>query len=103
MMHTILIHMFYLNVIDLSLNFFFSINREERRSLNRGWHGEIEDPFMLFGSHRIVPKIASRRESVDSSEEGNNSKDGSASPLGQFRFFFSFFFSAVLINGTQTK
>lgn len=62
---------------------FFITNREERRNLNRGWHGEIEDPFLLFGSHRVIPKVASRRESIDSSEEADDSKEGSESPLGE--------------------
>lgn len=74
---------FYLNLIALN-KFHFSFsgdrNREERRSLNRGWRPlEIEDPFLLFGSHRNIPKFASRRESVDSSEERDDSKDGSES------------------------
>lgn len=51
--------------------------------MNRGWHSETVDPFLLFGSHRVIPKVASRRESVDSSEEADDSKDGSVSPLGE--------------------
>lgn len=72
--------LFYLNFIVFLL-FITKKNREERRNLNRrGWHGEIEDPFLLFGSHRIIPKFASRRESVDSSsEERDDSKDRSES------------------------
>lgn len=56
--------------------------REDARGLNQGWHSEIDDPFLLF-SHRIIPKVASRREDVDSSEETDDSKDGSVSPLGE--------------------
>lgn len=76
---------FYLSFIILNTQTCFreERRREEARSLNRGWHSDIEDPFLLFGSHRIIPKVASRREDVDSSEEADDSKDASVSPLGE--------------------
>lgn len=64
------------------MGFFF--NRDERRDLNYGWH-EPDDIFGLFGRQNPYPKrTASRREGVDSSEEDDNSKESSESPLGLY-------------------
>lgn len=59
---------------------FFLVTREERSDTGRGFHGAFD----LFGPQRLFPKIASRRESVDSSEENDDSKDGSQSPVGVY-------------------
>lgn len=54
--------------------------RDERRDAGRGFHGSFD----LFGPHNIFPQLASRRESVDSSEENDDSKDAHESPLGGY-------------------
>lgn len=71
-------------LIKRSFNFVV-FNRDERRDLNYGWR-EPEDLFGLFGRRNV----ATRREGVDSSEEDDDSKDSSESPLGVYRFCISF-------------
>lgn len=52
--------------------------------MNYGWR-EPEDLFGLFGRRGAYPtRTATRREGVDSSEEDDDSKDSSESPLGLY-------------------
>lgn len=52
--------------------------RDERRDVNYGWR-DPTDLFSLFEPH-LIPKVASRREDIDSDEDSDESKDGS--PVG---------------------
>ncbi|XP_031621151.1 transforming growth factor-beta-induced protein ig-h3 [Contarinia nasturtii] len=55
---------------------------DERRDLNYGWREPDESIYGFMGPKRLFPKSATRREGVESSEEDDDSKDSSESPLG---------------------
>lgn len=51
---------------------------DERRDVNYGWR-DPTDLFSIFEPH-LTPKVASRREDIDSDEDSDESKDGFESP-----------------------
>lgn len=90
----------YVRLIEFFSEFVFFLYREERRDeIDHGWH-EADEFFKAFAPNNLYPKIASRREDIDSSEEDDD-KGSSETPSGWSLIFIKSHIN-LIINVSMT-